>query len=105
MNPLHRILAPFSKVSFIPDWTHAEDRYQPGCHSSSYARLAKYFNKDKGVAWPKIETMAGELGASTRQIDTYLKCAEGCRADRSGEKGPREIEPVSIPRPQHFCVS
>ena len=90
--------------SVISDWLMLRTDISPGA-KLCYARLAKYFDKDKGVAWPKIETLASQLGASGRQSRHLFEGAEGCQADRSGEKGSRWIEPVSIPRPQHFCVS
>ena len=84
--------------SFIPDWLMQRTDISPGA-KLCYARLAKYFNKDKGVAWPKIETMAGELGASTRQIDTYLKALKDAGLIEAERKGLGQSNRYRFPDP------
>ena len=84
--------------SFIPDWLMQRTDISPGA-KLCYARLAKYFNKDKGFAWPKIETMAGELGASRRQIDTYLKALKDAGLIEAKRKGLGQSNLYRFPDP------
>ena len=84
--------------SFIPDWLMQRTDISPGA-KLCYARLAKYFNKDKGVAWPKIETMADELGASKRQIDTYLKALKDAGLIEAERKGLGRSNRYRFPDP------
>ena len=56
--------------SFIPNWLLCRPELGQGA-KLTYARLAQYAG-EHGVAWPKRETIAAELGASIRNVDRYI---------------------------------
>ena len=57
--------------SFIPNWLMGREEISPGV-KLCYARLMQYADKDTGVAWPRRDTLAKELGVCTSQVDRYL---------------------------------
>lgn len=57
--------------SLVPNWLLERTEVSQGA-KLAYARLSQHAGKN-GVAWPKRETLAAELGVTPRQIDRYLK--------------------------------
>jgi len=64
--------------SFVPNWLLSRTEVSQGA-KLAYARLAQYAG-DHGVAWPKRETIAAELGISESQFDRYIKELESKHA-------------------------
>lgn len=62
--------------SFIPNWLLTRREISPGA-KLTYGRLAQHADKKTGVAWPRRDTLAQELGISARQIDRYLNSLRG----------------------------
>lgn len=56
--------------SFIPNWLLRQTELGMGA-KVTYARLAQYAGEN-GVAFPKLETLAEELGSSVRQTQRYI---------------------------------
>lgn len=57
--------------SFIPNWLLQRVEVSQGA-KLAYARLCQYAG-EKGVAFPKRETIAAEIGVSQSQFDRYVK--------------------------------
>ena len=57
--------------SLVPNWLLERREISQGA-KLAYARLSQHAGKN-GFAWPKRETLARELGVTTRQVDRYLK--------------------------------
>jgi AraC-like DNA-binding protein len=78
--------------SFIPEWLEVRNEITPGA-KLCYARLARHANRETGLAWPKQETLARELGVSERQVRDYLRELEQhnlIESKRRGLKKPNE---------------
>lgn len=56
--------------SFLPNWLLCRTEIGLGA-KVTYARLAQYAGEN-GVAFPKLETLAAELGSSVRQVQRYI---------------------------------
>lgn len=57
--------------SFIPNWLMEQTAISPGA-KLCYSRLAQFADKETGMAWPSIETLAEKLGSGERQVSRYL---------------------------------
>jgi hypothetical protein len=57
--------------SFIPNWLMCRRELSQGA-KLAYARLCQYAG-DKGIAFPKREVIAAEIGVSNSQFDRYIK--------------------------------
>jgi len=56
---------------FIPNWLKDRREVSPFA-KMLYAQLCFHANKNTGLAWPRRETLAAELGVSVRNIDRAL---------------------------------
>jgi hypothetical protein len=60
-----------SPGAYLPNWMMRRKEMSPG-HKLCYARLTQYAGRN-GIAFPKQETLAHELGVSVRQTRRYLE--------------------------------
>src|ERR1700728_1046705 len=60
-----------SPGAYLPNWMMRRKEMSPG-HKLCYARLTQYAGRN-GIAFPKQETLAHELGVSVRQARRYLE--------------------------------
>jgi hypothetical protein len=73
--------------SHVPNWLMRRKDVPPGA-KLCYGRLAQFAGK-RGYCWPKIKTLAKELGISERMTARYLKILKDKELIVSNHSDPR----------------